>query len=62
MIAARVDAWGEIIEARIVDSSGHARLDRAALDAVRRTRFRPALRDGDPVTSWVRIPVRFALR
>jgi len=42
-------------------SSGYDRLDRAALDAVRRWRFRPAQRAGTPVPGWVVVPVRFEL-
>jgi len=44
------------------ESSGDADLDAAALDAVRRWRFRPALRNGFPVAAQVRVPVRFALQ
>jgi len=43
-------------------SSGDSRLDEAALAAVRRWRFRPALRNGAPVASNVRIPIRFRLQ
>ena len=43
-------------------SSGYERLDRAALDAVRRWRFRPAQRAGTPVSGWVVVPVRFELQ
>jgi len=43
-------------------SSGVASLDRAATDAVRRWRFRPARRDGKPVRATVQVPVRFALK
>jgi protein TonB len=36
-------------------------LDGAALDAVSRWRFTPALNNGRPVRVWVAIPVRFSL-
>ena len=42
-------------------SSGFGRLDEAASDAVRRWRFHPAQRQGQPIATVVRIPVRFAL-
>jgi protein TonB len=45
----------------VARSSGVASLDRAAVDAVRRWRFRPARRNGRTVRSTVRVPVRFAL-
>jgi len=43
-------------------SSGHARLDRAAVEAVRHARFDPATRDGRAVASWIDVPVRFVLQ
>lgn len=46
----------------VARTSGVVSLDRAALEAVRRWRFRPARRDGRPVRSTVRVPVRFALK
>ncbi|MCA9773805.1 MAG: energy transducer TonB, partial [Myxococcales bacterium] len=43
-------------------SSGHAILDEAAVESVRRWRFRPGLRGGRPADAWVEVPVRFSLR
>jgi len=42
-----------------VDVSGGAAFDAAALDAVKKWRFRPALRNGVPFAARVRIPFRF---
>lgn len=43
----------------IVDSSRSRLLDRAAIDAVRRWRFRPAQRDGQAVIGQVQVPISF---
>ena len=43
----------------VARSSGTELLDRAALDAVSRWRFRPARRDGDDVASTLEIPIDF---
>lgn len=43
----------------VVRSSGFERLDRAAVSAVRRWRFEPAMRDGQPVRGEVQVPVDF---
>jgi len=43
-------------------SSGVASLDQAALDTVRRWRFRPARENGRPVAATVQVPIRFALK
>jgi protein TonB len=42
-------------------SSGSALLDEAALEAVRRWRFRPARRAGEPVPGVVTVPITFRL-
>ena len=56
-----VSAAGLVDDLRIEQSCGHRVLDRAAHRAVSRWRFSPAKRDGLPVSSQVRIPVRFLL-
>lgn len=45
----------------LIRSSGFGPLDRAALDAVRKWRFRPATVGGMPVESYVVVPIRFVL-
>lgn len=46
----------------IARSSRSRALDRAALDAVRRWRFRPAMANGQPTTGSVVVPVEFSRR
>jgi protein TonB len=43
---------GRAGEIQLSKSSGHARLDRAAIEAVREWRFVPALKGGRPVAAW----------
>ena len=43
-------------------SSGHSRLDEAALNTVRSWRFVPARRGNAPVGAWVLVPISFSLR
>ncbi|MGC9324960.1 MAG: energy transducer TonB [Desulfomonilia bacterium] len=47
----KVDISGQAFDIRIKKSSGHVRLDRAALKAVEQTSFIPATRNGVPVVS-----------
>jgi periplasmic protein TonB len=49
-------------ETQLAESSGSASLDEAALTALQRWRFQPALRNGQPVQAWVTVPVIFSLR
>jgi protein TonB len=49
-------------EIRLRQGSGYARLDEAALAAVRRWRFVPARQGDEPVTAWVLVPIRFSLK
>ncbi len=62
VLRVRVLADGSVGAVEIVKSSGVAPLDAEALRAMKRARFRPARRDGEPVVAWVTQPVRFALR
>lgn len=56
-----VNASGSADDVQIRDSSGHARLDDAARETVRRWRFAPAKRGEQPVAAWVLIPISFRL-
>ena len=58
-----VEADGSVARVEIAQSSGFDVLDRAAADTVRfRWRFVPGASGGANVTSWVLVPIRFALR
>ncbi|MDY6947918.1 MAG: energy transducer TonB [Pseudomonadota bacterium] len=56
-----IDEQGEASSIEIETSSGHARLDDAARDAVLRAAFRPYVEDGAPRRALVLIPIEFAL-
>jgi protein TonB len=49
-----VGADGMVIDVQLRESSGSAALDRSAMEAVRKWRFRPATVDGQPVAEWYR--------
>ena len=61
MLSVKVLTNGTAGELIIKKSSGHSILDRAALRAVKKWKFKPASRMGVPVTMWVDVPVRFIL-
>ena len=60
-IAALIDESGALVNAEVLASSGHASLDRAALEAVRHARFAPAVLRGKAVFCRLIIPFRFQL-
>ena len=59
--AVHISPHGRVLEADIVQGSGHEVLDAAALKAVRAARFSPALKRGRPVELRVRLTVSFRL-
>ena len=52
---------GSAREVRVQQSSGHPRLDAAAVAAVRKARFRPYTDDGVAVAVWAPAPIEFEL-
>ena len=59
LVQATIGTNGVPESVAILHSSNSRELDRAAMDAVRRWRFQPAMRDGRPTTGVVNIPMSF---
>lgn len=62
VLRVELDEHGNVVLARISTSSGLARLDEAALAAVKTWRCTPALRDGRPVRATALQPFKFVLQ
>jgi protein TonB len=56
-----IDEAGVPRDVQLAASTGFARLDDAALTAVRNCRFRPYLENGVAVAGWAVIPIEFEL-
>lgn len=62
VVRAYVGATGDHAQSVQVErSSGHDRLDQAALAAVRKARFKPYSENGQPVEGWALVPIKFEL-
>lgn len=59
LLRIQVDARGVPAQVDVASSSGSRDLDRAAVAAAQRWRFRPAMRDGTPVAGVVNVPIAF---
>jgi len=53
---------GNVIDLRVLFSSGYPILDRAAETAVKNWTFEPGMRGQEKVEMWVRVPIRFELK
>ena len=62
LLRVHVSADGRALSVEIEKSSGFARLDASALETVRSWTFVPAKKGGEPVDSWVDVPVIFSLK
>lgn len=56
-----VDEEGRTKVVEVNSSSGHAKLDQAATEALKKWRFVPARAGGKPVETWVKVPIDFQL-
>ena len=61
LVRAEIDASGMPSQVEVANGSGSRELDRAAVEAVSKWRFEPAVRDGKRVASTVQVPVDFKL-
>lgn len=62
VVRIEVDANGDPGGVALIQRSGSRDLDRAAMQAVRRWHFQPAIEDGQPVAGSVDVPVEFNLQ
>ena len=59
IVQAFIDAKGRVKETLILKGVPNTGLDEAAMEAIRKTRFRPAKQRERPVGVWISIPVNF---
>lgn len=60
LLKVKVDELGRAADIEVEASEPAGVFDAAAVAAVQDWRFRPAIRDGKPIESWVRVPICFA--
>jgi protein TonB len=56
-----IGADGNAQDAQVKQSSGYERLDRAAVETVRKWRYVPGKRGGVPEAMWFNVPINFVL-
>ena len=61
MVRLLIDPTGMPRDVQVSRSSGHARLDDAAIAAVKKARFKPPTENGRPVAGVTNVPVNFQL-
>ena len=52
---------GKVEKVEVLTSSGLESMDKAAVKAAYKTRFRPGIKDGQKVPMWITYPIQFAL-
>jgi len=62
MFRVLVDEKGRPIDVQVLKTSGFPRLDQAAMTAIRKWAFSPAVQNSQPVQSWTRVQVTFNLQ
>ena len=61
LVRVYIDESGGAQRAQVARTSGHHRLDEAAVAAVQRAKFRPYTENGRAVAGWAFIPIEFEL-
>lgn len=60
LLRVRVSEAGGVDSVEVVESSGHAAFDSAAIRGARDMRFSPARRGGKRIEVWAQVPVHFS--
>jgi protein TonB len=47
-----IDVSGQVIDSRVIESSGYKALDEAARKGIAKCKFKPAIVEGKPVEEW----------
>ena len=61
MLRIFIDEAGRVRDAQVSRTSGHPRLDDAAMAAVQKARFKPPSENGQAVSGYAQVPVDFQL-
>lgn len=62
LLRVRVTEVGAVDSVEVVESSGHAAFDSAAVRGAKELQFQPALKDGKRIRVWAKVPVHFSKR
>lgn len=62
LVHVRVDKKGNVISTKILQSLGNNGCDEAAVEAIKKVKWKPAYQRDKPVTVWIAIPVVFKLK
>ncbi len=62
LLEVEIRSDGSIGEVKVIEHPGHERLVNAAIEAIKKARIEPAVEDGRPIASTVRVPFNFVLR
>ena len=60
LLKVRVNDTGGVDSVVVLETSGHAAFDSAAIAGARELRFRPARRKGRRIEVWAQVPVHFS--
>ena len=62
LLRVRVSNVGAVDSVEVLQSSGYASFDSAAVSGAQNLRFTPARRDGERIAVWAEVPVYFSKR
>jgi len=61
LLKIKIDKYGKVVETEVLKTDSEL-LNKAAVDAVKKTKFTPARNGDEPVAAWVTLPIQFKLK
>lgn len=62
LLSVEILPTGGVGQIKIIQSAGYDSFDNSAIEAVKQWHFNPAVKNGIPISSWIKLPVKFTLQ
>ena len=61
IVQAYINKKGSVVDCKVMYGMPNTGMNESAINAIKKTKFKPAIKDGKPIGTWMSIPVHFGL-